>query len=231
MAAKRTGDLIPLCHPLPLDAVELAFDFPDETSVAIEAVVRVTAATGVEMEAPTAVEHRRADDLRLCKSIDRAITIEGIRLEEKSGGRSGHFRRAGNPRGTLFSALADQVPQLGKITRSSARVTAWVSRASSARPCAHQPAHGATEHRRRADFGIAQHAKQLAVARQRLGQQLADRFVGLVAVAQARAAGEQYGVDIRSGGKLAEQIAHRPGLVGNDVPGHDPMPSRLQPLA
>jgi cyclic pyranopterin phosphate synthase len=93
MAAKRTGDLIPLCHPLPLDAVALTFDFPDETSVAIEAVVSVTARTGVEMEALTAVSVAALTIYDMCKSIDRGMTIEAIRLEEKSGGRSGHFLR------------------------------------------------------------------------------------------------------------------------------------------
>src|SRR5688572_27049288 len=55
MAAKRTGELIPLCHPLPIDAISITFSYPDEATVAIEASVRVTARTGVEMEALTAV--------------------------------------------------------------------------------------------------------------------------------------------------------------------------------
>lgn len=93
MGAKRTSDLIPLCHPLPLEAVTITFDFPDSTTIAIEAIVRVTAKTGVEMEALTAVTVTALTIYDMCKSVDRAMTIESIRLEEKDGGRSGHFRR------------------------------------------------------------------------------------------------------------------------------------------
>ena len=93
MGAKRTADLIPLCHPLPLDAVSVAFEFPDETSVRIEAQVRVTARTGVEMEALTAVSVAALTIYDMCKAVDRAMIIEAIRLEEKAGGRSGHFVR------------------------------------------------------------------------------------------------------------------------------------------
>ncbi|MEZ6071461.1 MAG: cyclic pyranopterin monophosphate synthase MoaC [Pirellulales bacterium] len=106
MAAKRTADLIPLCHPLPLDAVNLAFSFPtgggetdDAAVLAIEATVRVTARTGVEMEALTAVSIAALTVYDMCKSIDRAMTIRTVQLAEKSGGRSGHFVRssADNP--------------------------------------------------------------------------------------------------------------------------------------
>lgn len=92
-AAKRTAELIPLCHLLPLDAVEVAFDFPDPTSIAIEAHARATARTGVEMEALVAVTTAALTIYDMCKSIDRTMVIEEIRLEEKSGGRSGHFVR------------------------------------------------------------------------------------------------------------------------------------------
>jgi cyclic pyranopterin monophosphate synthase len=94
MAAKRTSDLIPLCHPLPLDAVEVSFDFLDNTSIGIEATARVTARTGVEMEALVAVGVAALTIYDMCKGIDRGMSIEGVRLEEKSGGRSGHFQRA-----------------------------------------------------------------------------------------------------------------------------------------
>ncbi len=94
MAAKRTAELIPLCHPLPLEAVELSFDFPDATSVAVEAVARVTARTGVEMEALVAASTAALTIYDMCKSVDQAMVIEEIQLEEKSGGRSGHFVRA-----------------------------------------------------------------------------------------------------------------------------------------
>ena len=93
MAAKRTAELIPLCHPLPLDAVTLSFDFPDAETIAIEAVARVTARTGVEMEALVAVSTAALTIYDMCKSVDRAVVIEAIRLEEKSGGKSGHFVR------------------------------------------------------------------------------------------------------------------------------------------
>ena len=95
MAAKRTGDLIPLCHPLPLDGVTVSFAFPDEQTVTIETEVRVTAKTGVEMEALTAVSVAALTIYDMCKAIDRGIVISEIRLEEKSGGRSGHFVREG----------------------------------------------------------------------------------------------------------------------------------------
>ena len=94
MGAKRTADLIPLCHPLPLDGVTLSFEFPDDASIRIEAEARTTARTGVEMEALTAVAVAALTIYDMCKSVDRAIVIGQIRLEEKSGGRSGHFRRS-----------------------------------------------------------------------------------------------------------------------------------------
>jgi cyclic pyranopterin phosphate synthase len=97
MAAKRTAELIPLCHPLPLDAVEIAFDFPDDEHVSIEATARVTARTGVEMEALAAVSVAALTIYDMCKSVDRGMVIERIQLEEKLGGRSGHYVRAATP--------------------------------------------------------------------------------------------------------------------------------------
>src|SRR5262245_41231108 len=97
MAAKRTGELIPLCHPLPLDAVTVGFSFPDDRTVAIEAEVRVEAKTGVEMEALTAVSVAALTIYDMCKSIDRGMVIERIQLEEKSGGKSGHCVREVQP--------------------------------------------------------------------------------------------------------------------------------------
>jgi cyclic pyranopterin phosphate synthase len=140
MAAKRTGELIPLCHPLPLDGVSIDFAFPGDSVVArlphrtidateglrddggvigrpavetgagsgdprttlgdprttltIEATVRTTARTGVEMEALTAVTAAALTVYDMCKSGDRGMVIEQIQLEEKSGGKSGHFARA-----------------------------------------------------------------------------------------------------------------------------------------
>ncbi len=94
MAAKRTGDLIPLCHPLPLTGVQIDFAFPATDVLQIEATVKVFARTGVEMEALTAVSVAALTVYDMCKSVDRGMSIERIRLEEKSGGRSGHFQRA-----------------------------------------------------------------------------------------------------------------------------------------
>jgi cyclic pyranopterin phosphate synthase len=92
-AAKRTAELIPLCHAVPLDSVELAFDFPDAEHVAIEATARATYRTGVEMEALVAVSAAALAIYDMCKAAERGIVIEQIALEEKSGGRSGHYRR------------------------------------------------------------------------------------------------------------------------------------------
>jgi cyclic pyranopterin phosphate synthase len=93
MAAKRASELIPLCHGLPLDSVALSFAFADERTLAIEASVRATARTGVEIEALAAVSVAALAVYDMCKSVDRGMVIEQIRLEEKSGGRSGHFSR------------------------------------------------------------------------------------------------------------------------------------------
>jgi cyclic pyranopterin phosphate synthase len=97
MAAKRTDTLIPLCHSLPLEAVTIGFSFPDRSTVAIEAEVRVTAKTGVEMEALVAVSTAALTIYDMCKAIDRGMAIEEIRLDEKSGGRSGHYTRENSP--------------------------------------------------------------------------------------------------------------------------------------
>jgi cyclic pyranopterin phosphate synthase len=93
MAAKKTGELIPLCHPLPVTAVTVDLRFEDETLLRIEAAVRLVGRTGVEMEALTAVSVAALTVYDMCKAVDRSMTIERIRLEEKSGGRSGTFRR------------------------------------------------------------------------------------------------------------------------------------------
>jgi cyclic pyranopterin phosphate synthase len=92
-AAKRTGDLIPLCHPLPITSAALSFAWEAEDLLRIEATVRVFGRTGVEMEALTAVSVAALTVYDMCKAVDRVMTVERIRLEEKSGGRSGHFRR------------------------------------------------------------------------------------------------------------------------------------------
>ncbi len=93
MAAKRTDELIPLCHSLPLSGVTLDFTFTGDDLLRIEAVARIVGRTGVEMEALTAVSVAALTVYDMCKAVDRGMTIERIRLEEKSGGRSGTFRR------------------------------------------------------------------------------------------------------------------------------------------
>ncbi|HET6468866.1 MAG TPA: cyclic pyranopterin monophosphate synthase MoaC [Geminicoccaceae bacterium] len=96
MGAKRTADLVPLCHPLPLSSVtvELAAD-PEAGAVRITATCRVTGRTGVEMEALTAVSVAALTVYDMCKAVDRAMRIEGIRLVHKAGGRSGEYRAGG----------------------------------------------------------------------------------------------------------------------------------------
>lgn len=91
LAAKKTGELIPLCHPLPLTAVSVDFRFIGDDQVHVEAVARCVGRTGVEMEALTAVSVAALTIYDMCKAVDKAMTIEAIRLEEKQGGRSGHW--------------------------------------------------------------------------------------------------------------------------------------------
>ncbi len=93
MAAKRTADLIPLCHPLALDSVTIDFSFPDEQTIHIEAVARVQARTGVEMEALTAVSVAALTIYDMAKSADKGMVIGEIHLEEKEGGKSGKWAR------------------------------------------------------------------------------------------------------------------------------------------
>ncbi|GIW09237.1 MAG: cyclic pyranopterin monophosphate synthase accessory protein [Dehalococcoidia bacterium] len=90
LAAKRTAELIPLCHPLPLASVELDFALGD-AAIEIEATVKTTSRTGVEMEALTAVTVAALTIYDMLKAADRTMQIEGVRLVYKSGGRSGTF--------------------------------------------------------------------------------------------------------------------------------------------
>ncbi len=94
MAAKRTAELIPLCHPLPIAAValELTAD-PAGTAVEIEATVRTTGQTGVEMEALTAASVAALTVYDMCKAVDRGMRIEALRVIHKAGGKSGEFRQ------------------------------------------------------------------------------------------------------------------------------------------
>jgi cyclic pyranopterin phosphate synthase len=93
MAAKRTADLIPLCHPLPIDSIEVNLLPEGDDALRIEAQVQTTAKTGVEMEALTAVAAAALTVYDMSKAIDRAMVIANIQLEEKSGGATGDFTR------------------------------------------------------------------------------------------------------------------------------------------
>ena len=93
LAAKQTAQLVPLCHPLPIDAVEVALSTDAAGSLHIEATVRVTARTGAEMEALVAVTVAGLTVYDMCKAIDRSMELTDVALVEKSGGRSGHYRR------------------------------------------------------------------------------------------------------------------------------------------
>jgi len=90
-AAKRTSDLIPLCHPLPLTHVAVEFALEDD-AVGIEVTAETVGRTGVEMEALTATAAGLLTIYDMCKAVDRGMRIDGVRLVEKSGGRSGHFK-------------------------------------------------------------------------------------------------------------------------------------------
>ena len=94
MAAKKTGELIPLCHPLPLTSVSIDFAWDAEDLLRIEATAKVVGRTGVEMEALTAASIAALTVYDMCKAVDRVMTVERVRLEEKSGGKSGPFTRA-----------------------------------------------------------------------------------------------------------------------------------------
>ena len=98
MAAKRTPELIPLCHPLPLSGIDVDIDLVDDPpGLTIEATVRTTARTGVEMEALTAVSVAALAVYDMCKAVDRGMTVRDVRLLKKSGGASGDFQAADQP--------------------------------------------------------------------------------------------------------------------------------------
>lgn len=96
MMGKRTGELIPLCHPLPLDSLEVRLELdPGLPGVRATATARVHARTGVEMEALTAVAGALLTVYDMCKAMDRGMVIEAVRLLRKEGGRSGSWVAAG----------------------------------------------------------------------------------------------------------------------------------------
>jgi cyclic pyranopterin phosphate synthase len=92
MAAKRTAELIPLCHPLALTHIDVRAKL-DDAGVFLEAEVATQAQTGVEMEALTAVAVAALTIYDMCKAVDKAMTITDVRLERKTGGKSGDYRR------------------------------------------------------------------------------------------------------------------------------------------
>ena len=97
MAGKKTSDLIPLCHPLPLSLVDVSLEVVAD-GVEITAAAETTAQTGVEMEALTAVAVAGLTLYDMCKAVDRDMTLGDVRLVEKRGGRSGTYKRAGEAR-------------------------------------------------------------------------------------------------------------------------------------
>jgi len=92
MAAKRTSDLIPLCHPLPLTHIDIKASLED-TGVVVQAEVSTNAQTGVEMEALTAVSIAALTVYDMCKALEKGMTITDVRLEVKTGGKSGDYKR------------------------------------------------------------------------------------------------------------------------------------------
>lgn len=95
MAAKRTSDLIPLCHPLPIQKVAVDFSLQEaESAITVSAMVKTTGQTGVEMEALTAASIALLTVYDMAKALDKAMRIEGVRLLEKTGGKSGPFAAA-----------------------------------------------------------------------------------------------------------------------------------------
>lgn len=91
--AKRTADLIPLCHPLPIAGIAVAFSFADESHLQVDVTVRTKGPTGVEMEALCGATAGALTVYDMCKAIDRAMTMSFVGLMEKNGGKSGHFVR------------------------------------------------------------------------------------------------------------------------------------------
>ena len=93
MAAKKTPELIPLCHPILIDDISVDFDLDGDDSIGISAGVKSTGKTGAEMEALTAVSVAALTIYDMAKAVDRGMTISQIRLESKKGGKSGTYRR------------------------------------------------------------------------------------------------------------------------------------------
>jgi len=97
MAAKRTSEIIPLCHPIPLSAIDIRIEADGDSEIIVEARVKTTGQTGAEMEALTAVSAAALAIYDMCKAVDRSMEIKSIRLESKSGGKSGTYLRQEKP--------------------------------------------------------------------------------------------------------------------------------------
>lgn len=110
MAAKRTWELVPMCHQVPLSGVDISFAY-EADGIAIEATARCKGETGVEMEAMVAVSVAGLTIYDMCKSHQRDMVVEAVRLLEKDGGRSGHFVRAGEG-GTVEGSAAERTPSV-----------------------------------------------------------------------------------------------------------------------
>ncbi|ARU63227.1 cyclic pyranopterin monophosphate synthase MoaC [Tumebacillus avium] len=93
MAAKKTSEIIPMCHPLPLTKVDISFEEAGEDALNVYATVATTYVTGVEMEALTAVTAAALTVYDMCKAVDKAMTIQQVSLLEKTGGKNGDFHR------------------------------------------------------------------------------------------------------------------------------------------
>jgi cyclic pyranopterin phosphate synthase len=94
MATKRTADLVPMCHPLALSHVAVEFEIQvDESAIECRVTAETTGQTGVEMEALTGVQVALLTIYDMCKAVDRGMVISDVRLQEKSGGKSGHWQR------------------------------------------------------------------------------------------------------------------------------------------
>ena len=93
MGVKKTPDIIPMCHPLLISGIDLEFEFKDEDKIMIKAVVKNSGKTGVEMEALTGVSVAALTIYDMCKAVDKSMIINDIKLEYKSGGKSGVFKR------------------------------------------------------------------------------------------------------------------------------------------
>ena len=135
MGAKKTSDLIPLCNPLPITKVSVEFtQEPDLPGLRAEATVKTTGQTGVEMEAMTAASVAALTIYDMVKSADRFVTINGVRLLEKSGGASGHWKRPAPKETAETEGGAAGPAEPGKPGRGSRRSRGPSGAAASGKP-------------------------------------------------------------------------------------------------